>query len=507
MSPPGAQWEARAVWPGVRHGLVAFLVLGSLSIPSFGQVGAQGLQLPNTPTLSKPEPQGVGRPNATGWTLQVELGEALYYGIRSFNKAPQVAGASLPAHDSACVRCHGALGQGGSEGSITAPGLQAIRSADSLIRAIGEGIGSKGQALSSGMPRYTLSPLEREAMLAFLPWLGRDDAPVRGVSADEIRLGLVLDGIESQASREQIRAGVASVLQLVNEHGGIHGRQLRHQVLPAAAVAGTVADLDVFALLASAPAPALREQLAALRLPNVASLALEREDVSARSWTIPLLPSLRQQSRHAMRLIDASSRRCQPVLYDPLGWISDAELTPADPTATGRQRDSSETFKRLSRVDELRPGTAICLVALAPADVVDRQLDAIDQHGVRVTLLVELAWLRTRALERAGLDHRLILPTPMALADRASGEGRSIWFVIGEAAANAGVEALAASGRALQPEHLLARFRSLTGFEPVAGAPLQLGKGQTHGWLPQAWPIDRDSSQSVTALIRSGATP
>ncbi len=507
MSRPGTRRDSPEAGSGLRRRFVTCLVLGSLLMPPIEQLGAQGLQSPSAPTPAKQGPPAVAYPAATGWTLQAALGEALYFGSRDFDQAPQVAGASLPAHDSACVRCHGALGQGGSEGSIRAPGLQAIRSADSVLQAVSEGIGSKGRTLSSGMPRYSLSPLEREALIAFIPWLGRDDAPVRGVSADEIRLGLVLDGIETQASREQIRAGMSSVLQRVNEHGGIHGRQLRLQVLPAAELTDPVANLDVFALLASAPEPALREQLAALRLPNVASLALERLDVGAKAWTIPLLPSLREQSRHALRLVDASTRRCQPVLYDPLGWVSDADLTPLDPTVTGQLRESAEPFRRLTQVDELRPGTAICLVALAPADVVDRQLDAIDQHGVRVTLLVELAWLRTRALERAGLDHRLILPTPMALADRASGEGRSLWFVIGEAAANAGVEALAASGRVLQPEHLLARFRSLTGFEPVAGAPLQLGKGQTHGWLPQAWPTDRQSSQAVTALNRSGASP
>ncbi len=242
------------------------------------------------------------------WSAAAALGQGLYYGTRSFSQAPQVAGAAMPMSDSACVRCHGALGEGGRESNLAAPALVArggtAAAGDANARrgtthaptpqpawadALTQGVGGEGRALSQVMPRYALTAAERNALLAFMPWLGRADTPVRGVGATELRLGLALDGISGSAAREQVEAGLRSVLQQVNENGGVHGRQLR--LLPV-----VDADADVMALVGSAPGAVLRERLAAERLPNLASLALEPDDARPTDWTVPLLPSLRQQA-------------------------------------------------------------------------------------------------------------------------------------------------------------------------------------------------------------------
>ncbi len=430
------------------------------------------------------------------WSAAAALGQGLYYGTRSFSQAPQVAGAAMPMSDSACVRCHGALGEGGRESNLAAPALVArggtAAAGDANARrgtthaptpqpawadALTQGVGSEGRALSQVMPRYALTAAERNALLAFMPWLGRADTPVRGVGATELRLGLALDGISGSAAREQVEAGLRSVLQQVNENGGVHGRQLR--LLPV-----VDADADVMALVGSAPGAVLRERLAAERLPNLASLALEPDDARPTDWTVPLLPSLRQQARAALQALAGAPAGCLPWLIDPSGWLSAAESAavvrwPARPSPGVRN---------------------VCVAALAPAAEVDRLRADWTAQGLALRMLVELAWLRPRPIEQAGLDHRLVLPAPQAVAEEAAAQGHSLWFELGTAAARVAVEALARSGRVLQPELVIAQLRGLAGFEPVAQAPLAFSRQQTHGWAPQHW----RAAPNLTLQARGG---
>lgn len=424
-------------------------------------------------------------PDVATWSAAAEFGQSLYYGTRGFERQPRVAGAALPMVDAACVRCHGALGEGGRESNLAAPALR-VRGVASgaeqaasgnpwngpaLVEALTHGTGAGGRVLSQVMPLYLLSMAEREALQSFIPWLGRADAPVRGVADEELRLGLALDGINSIEARTQVEAGVRAVMQQVNEAGGVHGRQLR---LLRVSEAGA----DVLALVGSAPSAALRSRLTAERLPSLASLALEIEDVDPNDWTVPLLPSLRQQARAAVQLLNQAPNGCASWLIDPSGWVSAAEAGrairwPAQPPAGA---------------------STICVVALAPATEVDRLRGEWAAKGLDLRMLVELAWLRPRPIEQPELDHRLVLPAPRALAAQAESHGQSIWFALGRSAANMTVEALARSGRVLQPESVVTQMRGLTGFEPVAQAPLVFSRQQTHGWAPQAWPASTPPS-------------
>lgn len=422
------------------------------------------------------------------WSAEAAMGQALYYGTRAFEQSPLVAGAAMPLADAACVRCHAALGEGRREANLAAPALAARTDANDDARAnpravwlnaLLRGVGRDGRPLSLVMPRYGLSTTEREALLAFLPWLGRDDAPVRGVSDHELRLGFSLDGMTSRRAREQVEAGLGSVLQEVNENGGVHGRQLR--LLPVAD-----ADAQVLALVGSAPTPALRQRLAINRMPSVASLALETDEAGHADWTVPLLPSLHQQARAALQSLANAPAGCTPWLVDPSGWLSSSETGsmlrwPQRPAAKVRE---------------------ICVVALAPSAEVDRLRAGWTAQGLSLRLLVELAWLRPRPIEAAGLDHRLVLPAPQPVAEAAAARGQPLWFELGAAAARVAVEALARSGRVLQPERLLAALRGMAGFEPVPLAPLVLSAQQTHGWGAQLWPATTDRT-----LQARGGTP
>ena len=131
------------------------------------------------------------------------------------------------------------------------------------------------------------------------------------------------------------------------------------------------------------------------------------------------------------------------------------------------------------------------------------------EHGHRTVHPPSYRWLPERLdiyfgkdTAGMGLDHHLVLPTPRAVVVQAQSGSRTLWSVLGEAAARAGVEALARSGRVLQPEHVLDRFRSLGGFEPVAGAPLAVGRTHSHGWSPGRW-----SQGEREVPFNPGATP
>jgi cytochrome c553 len=410
-------------------------------------------------------------PVGSAWTDAAALGQSLYYGTRAFEQSPRVAGATLPLADAACVRCHGALGEGTRESNLAAPPLRLSASAperplaQALGDALAQGIGLNGRPLSQVMPRYVLGDVEHAALQAFLPWLGRSDAPVRGVSDSELHLGVALEGLASRAARLDVEAGLRSVFQAVNEGGGVHGRQLR-------LMAVTDADADVLALVGSAPGATLRSHLAAGRLPSLASLALEADDVTRGDWTVPLLPSLRRQAREAWQLLGDAATDCTRWLIDPSGWLTVADTGPVTRWPDRPQADARD----------------ICVVSLVPAAELDRVRAQWSAQGLVLRSLVELAWLRPSPLEVPGLDHRLVLPAPTAVAELAASQGRSIWFEWGAAAARIAVEALARSGRVLQPERLMAQARGMSGFEPVAQAPIFLNRQQTHGWNPQPWP-------------------
>ncbi len=171
-------------------------------------------------------------------------------------------------------------------------------------------------------------------------------------------------------------------------------------------------------------------------------------------------------------------------MIDPSGWLSAAESAavvrwPARPSQGVRN---------------------ICVAALAPAAEVDRLRADWTAQGLALRMLVELAWLRPRPIEQAGLDHRLVLPAPQAVAEEAAAQGHSLWFELGTAAARVAVEALARSGRVLQPELVIAQLRGLAGFEPVAQAPLAFSRQQTHGWAPQHW----RAAPNLTLQARGG---
>jgi mono/diheme cytochrome c family protein len=412
----------------------------------------------------------------------VEQGRALYFGTQPFSKAPQIAGASLPAGASACVSCHGALGAGTREGVQAAPGIT-LRTAAESNRWLVAAMQSKtlmNRALNTSMPRYMLNPEEQAALAAYAPLLGSAADTVRGVSFNEIVFGVYMPEKVNAQVGANIHAGVNLAFANANSQGGVHGRKLR-----AIAVRNPEEARSVFALVGSLYQDnAIEESLAAYRLPSMAALTLSMQSVKASGWTAPLLPSLQEQAQLMLRTLHARSVElgCTPWVIDTLQVLN------AQNPAIGAVQLFTSTEAASSATRPAR----LCLGILATEASSTKILEALVDGDQPLALLISLAALGNTSTHSSHTLHLQVLPAPPAIATHADVAGQSMWTSLGEAAGNAVVEAVARSGSRLQPEIALARLRELSGYAPLAGAPLAWRGTRAHGWQPTIWTVSAD---------------
>lgn len=412
----------------------------------------------------------------------VEQGRALYFGTQRFANSPHIAGASLPAGVSACVNCHGALGAGVREGVQAAPDITLRTAAASnkwLIAAM-QGKTLTGRSLNTSMPRYLLSPDEQAALAAYAPLLGSAADTARGVTSNELVLGVYMSDKHHSAASNEILAGVTRVFTAVNTQGGVHGRKLRVM-----AVRNPEQAQSVFALVGSLRQDkALEQTLAAQRLPSLAALTLSLEAVNASGWTAPLLPSLQEQAQLMVRTLHAKAAEldCTPWLIDALQVVN-----AQDPELGAVQRFASADAASLVA----RPAR-LCLGIVMGEAGSTRLLKDLTDSDKPLPLLISLAALGTVYASATSTLHLQILPTPLAVATHANAAGQSLWASLGEAAGHTVVEALARSGSRLQPEIALAKLRELSGYAPLADAPLAWSRTRAHGWQPTMWMVPTD---------------
>lgn len=425
-------------------------------------------------------------------------GRALYFGSQPFKTAARIAGAALPAAAGACVNCHGPLGRGSREGTQTAPDITTPRAGAPIDWLLAlRGHDAAGRTLASAMPRYVFDADEAAALTAYAAVLGTPADPVRGVSDREILLGVRRAAGESAAMQRELIAGVERAAATANERGGVHGRLVR-----VVEVSTSELDPEIFARVASLvddPAAVLAD--AAARRPDLASLAMFRDSVGRGGWTVPLFAPLREQAAMLEAvLVDAATLfNCEPWLLDPAG-LRETSRGDAGVAASARRA----TF------DDARSGTVpqrVCLGLIANVADGDSVLRLLRDRRVDVPLVVSLASIGTPRLIEPQTARRVVLPAPVAVAMAASKDdvGDGLWRVLGEASGRAAIEALARSGRLIQPELVLEAMRSMGGYEPVADAPLAFGRGRTHGWAPA---LDGEMpASSPTAIAGSDPPP
>ena len=420
---------------------------------------------------------------------RVEQGRALYFGTQAFATPPRVGGAPLPADAAACVRCHGALGAGSREGARTAPAIARTATADprAWIEAALAGQGRGGRRLETTMPRYTLTEREQDALAAYAPLLGSANDVVRGVVDTEIRVGVPLTTGQEGVAVTQLRAGIETAFARANAHGGVNGRMLR-----AVPVDAATAMVSVFALVGELGPIELNEPaLAGARLPSLAALGLAREPVGLRSWVVPLLPDLREQAALLVRTLAARALEldCAAWLLDPAALSEAIEV----------ERQGVRYHASLQAELVASRPARLCIGSLAPAAASVSLLEALRRDGAQVLAVVTLAALGPVSADSWQDAAWQVLPAPAAVMLHAHSTGVGLWSSLGEAAGQVVVEALARSGRLLQPEIVLATFRELTGYAPIDGAPLAFGRNRTHGWLPSLWAPANDA-QMATGL-------
>lgn len=247
------------------------------------------------------------------------------------------AGTPLPAASLPCAGCHGSDGRGRPEGSVRPPDITWRRLSKpytqtvngrtypaydeaALARAIEKGVDPAGNRLDPAMPRFVLSAGDMARLIAYLRGLETRQEP--GVSAERLRIGTLLPGAGALAEQSRtVAALLQGMVAMVNQNGGIHGRQLELVVRdPGSAHASAeqalrqlLDDDQVFALLAPL-APQLEGRLDELArgVPVIGPLAQFADGDQGRAIFAPL-PGLREQmlalASFAARLLPATPRR------------------------------------------------------------------------------------------------------------------------------------------------------------------------------------------------------
>lgn len=189
-----------------------------------------------------------------GLTQQEKRGKAFY--LRSESASGQEVTAILgeidvPAATLTCAGCHGARGQGKTEGGVTAGNLtwshltkpyghtheggrkHSAFSETSFIHALTAGLDPAGNKLSVAMPTYRLPQQDMADLIAYLKRIETDRDP--GLTETSLVLGTVLPDKGPLADLGQaMREVLQAYFHDVNSQGGIYNRKIELRIAAAA---------------------------------------------------------------------------------------------------------------------------------------------------------------------------------------------------------------------------------------------------------------------------------
>ena len=213
------------------------LALACLVTPALVAVGAQG--------------GGQDSAGARPLTEQERRGRAVYLRGESPSGKEITAAVGeldLPASTVSCAGCHGARGEGKTEGGVTAGSLvwsHLLKSyghthptgrkhgpftESSFIRAVTGGVDPAGNELLAAMPRYRMSAEDMAAIIAYLKRIDSDRDP--GLTDTSIEVGVVLPSkgalAETGASMRQL---LAAFFEDLNGRGGVYNRKISLRVV------------------------------------------------------------------------------------------------------------------------------------------------------------------------------------------------------------------------------------------------------------------------------------
>jgi ABC-type branched-subunit amino acid transport system substrate-binding protein/cytochrome c553 len=262
-----------------------------------------------------------------GLTAQEKRGKAFF--LRGETSSGQeitaiVGDVDVPASTMTCAGCHGARGEGTTEGGVTAGNLawsyltkpyghnddggrkHPAFSEASFIRNVTSGIDPGGNKVSVAMPTYRMPHQDMADLIAYLKRIETDSDP--GITETSIVIGTLLPdkgplAEMSQSMRDVLQAYFAEV----NSHGGIYNRKIELRVVTGEA-SSTVANMkhlledeQVFALVSGLTAGA-DDRVAALsqeaEVPFIGpSTLLPQRGLPLNRYGFYLLPGLKEQAR------------------------------------------------------------------------------------------------------------------------------------------------------------------------------------------------------------------
>ena len=293
-----------------------------------------------TKTRAAQETKAANAPTSSARTLsaQERRGRAIY--LRGESPSGREIGASVgeldvPASTVTCAGCHGAHGEGKTEGGVTAGNLTWANLTKpyghthptgrkhgpfdeaAFARALAGGVDPAGNTMLTAMPRFKMSPEDLADLLAYVKRIEDDRDP--GISDAAIKVGTILP---SKGALAELGAAMRDVLTAffedVNAKGGIYNRRVELQSAESGSDAAQTAEGarrlvregQVFALVGGLSAGADKE-LASLaeedEVPFVGpSTLLPQTGFGANRHIFYLLPGIAEQAR---ALVNFSSQR------------------------------------------------------------------------------------------------------------------------------------------------------------------------------------------------------
>lgn len=301
------------------------IILSALSLPSSWAKPTQ------SPSQTKPETRGL--------SVAEKRGKAFY--LRGETSSGQditalVGEIDVPASSMPCGGCHGARGEGKTEGGVTAGNLtwsyltkpyghshegrrnHPAFSEFSLIRSVTAGTDPAGNKLSAVMPTYRMPQSDMADLIAYLKRIDTDSDP--GLGDTSIVIGTLLPdqgalADTAQSMREVLQAYFAEV----NSRGGIYNRKIELRVMSGEAISTLpnmkrlIDDDQVFAIVSSLTA-GVDDRVAVLsketEVPFIGpSTLLPQRGLPLNRYMFYLLPGLKEQ---AQALVNFAGRKTDP---------------------------------------------------------------------------------------------------------------------------------------------------------------------------------------------------
>ncbi|MET0624995.1 MAG: ABC transporter substrate-binding protein [Pyrinomonadaceae bacterium] len=294
--------------------VVCALALAALT---FSSAGAQEQQTP-APSAAR-----------GGMTPQERRGRAIY--LRGESPSGKeitalVGEVEVPASTMTCAGCHGARGEGKTEGGVTAGNLTWANLTKpyghthptgrkhgpfdeaSFVRALTQGTDSSKNVMLAAMPRYNFSAEDAADLIAYLKRIEEDQDP--GLTNAAVRVGTLLPATGALAATgAAMRDVLTAFFNELNAGGGVFGRRVELRSAETGAdAAGTVASArrlveegQVFAVVGGLSAGADKQLLALaqeLEVPFVGPATLLPPTGSgANRYVFYLMPGLGEQAR------------------------------------------------------------------------------------------------------------------------------------------------------------------------------------------------------------------